>query len=343
MANARAGNGSSPAGPEASPGWAPTVYEAVRCVDTPRVHREVGQIAPDAPLFEAVNRMWWRQRGAVAVSEGDALVGCLSEDDLLRVAHTSMRDCDEDVHAKGAGLLVWEELLRDLRVADAMSGMDEIAVVDEAASLLEGVRATFQSKSTGARRRYIFVVDGDRRIIRVVSMRDVCRYLIAVYDGAAAAEGFPIESAAAVRRAVTETLDLPVGVIRSTRRFGHAPIEASIEDLGDTMIEKMWNGRRGYVLVGFYDGAPQGICTRRDVLRVLRRPFCHIRDLAVANLMSARVKAASRLITLGGVFKLMAIGGYRHMPLLEAGGQVECVLSMWEGVALFASSEDGAS
>ena len=139
-----------------------------------------------------------------------------------------------------------------------------------------------------------------------------------------------------------ETLDLPIGIIRSSRRFGHAPISASIEDLGAEMIEKMWTGQRGYVLVSFFDGAPQGICTRRDLLRALRRPHCRTRDLAVANLMSAQVKAASRLITLGGVFKLMAIGGYRHMPLLEPGGQVECVLSMWEGVALFASA-DGAT
>ena len=105
------------------------------------------------------------------------------------------------------------------------------------------------------------------------------------------------------------------------------------------MIEKMWAGQRGYVLVAFFDGAPQGICTRRDLLRALRRPHCRIRDLAVSHLMSAQVKASSRLITLGGVFKLMAIGGYRHMPLLAPDGGVECVLSMWEGVSLFASPE----
>lgn len=334
MAIAATGNGSA-----RWPASASSVYGSVRCIDTPREQREVGEIAPDAPLYEAVNRMWWRQRGAVAVTEGEALVGCLSEDDLLRVAQELIRDHSEELHAKGGSLLVWDELFRDLRVSDAMSAIDEIAVVDENASLLEGVRRTFQSKSSGARRRYIFVVDGDQRAVRVVSMRDVCRYLIAVYDDGEAATALPIENARLVRQVVRETLDLPVGLIRSNRRFGHTPVEASIEDLGATMIEKMWNGRRGYVLVAFFDGAPQGICTRRDLLRALRRPFCRVRDLAVANLMSAHVKAASRLITLGGVFKLMAIGGYRHLPLLEPDGQVECVLSMWEGVALFASQE----
>lgn len=329
---AHAGNGS--AGVDAAPAG---VYEAVRCVDAPRVHHEVGTIAPDAPLFEAVNHMWWRQRGVVAVTDGDALVGCLSEDDVLRVAHTSLQQHGEEVHAKGESLLLWDELFADLRVADAMSPIGELAVVDEHASLLEGVRATFRQKSSGARRRYIFVVDADGRAVRVVSMRDICRYLIAVYDGSEEAHGLAVESTVAVRRAVRETLDLSVGVIRAGRRFGHEPVSASIEDLGAAMIEKMWTGQRGYVLVAFFDGAPQGICTRRDLLRALRRPHCRIRDLAVSHLMSAQVKASSRLITLGGVFKLMAIGGYRHMPLLAPDGGVECVLSMWEGVSLFAS------
>lgn len=333
MTMAHAGNGSALATEVPT-----SVYEAVRCVDAPRVHHEVGTIDPDAPLFEAVNRMWWRQRGVVAVTQDDALVGCLSEDDVLRVVHESLRAHGEEVHAKGASLLLWDDFFADLRVADAMSPIDDLAVVDEHASLLEGVRETFRQKSTGARRRYIFVTDVNGRAVRVVSMRDICRYLIAVYDGSEEAHGLAAEGTASVRRAVRETLDLSVGVIRAGRRFGHDPVSASIEDLGASMIEKMWTGQRGYVLVEFFDGAPQGICTRRDVLRALRRPHCRIRDLAVSHLMSAQVKSSSRLITLGGVFKLMAIGGYRHMPLLGPDGGVECVLSMWEGVSLFASS-----
>jgi CBS domain-containing protein len=338
MARENTGNGSGALRAPGS-GLAPGVFEAVRCIDTPQVQREVAQIAPDAPLYEVVNRMWWGQRGTVAVTEGEVLIGALSEDDLLRVVHYALRDHDEDFHAKGASLLIWEELFGDLCVADAMSGIGEIAVVDESATLLEGVQRTFQTKSSGARRRYIFVVDANRRVVRVVSMRDVCRFLIAVYDNGEAAQRLPVSDHPALRQAVREILDLPVGIIRSKRSFGHVPVEGSIEDLGAAMIEKMWRGQRGYVLVPFFDGAPQGICTRRDLLRAARRPYCRIRDLAVANLMSTQVKAASRLITLGGVFKLMAIGGYRHMPLLEPDGHVECVLSMWEGVTLFASPE----
>ena len=109
VTQASASNGGAPA-LESGGGIAPNVYQAVRCVDAPRVHREVGRIGPEAPLFEAVNRMWWRQRGSIAVTEGESLVGSLSEDDLLRAARDAIRERSEEVGAKGAGLLIWEEL-----------------------------------------------------------------------------------------------------------------------------------------------------------------------------------------------------------------------------------------
>ena len=321
----------------------PSVYGAIRCLDAPQVHRNIGAIGADAPLYDAVNLMWWRQRGTVAVTEDEAVIGSVSEDDLLRVAQRALHLHDESLEAaaeaKGPNLQIWDELLRDLRVRDAMSALDDMAVVGKDASLLEGVRQTLREKRSGARRRYIFVLDADQRLCRVVSMRDVCRYLIAIYDGGPEAEALPVAGGSQLGRAAREVLDLPVGMIRTHRNLGHEAIAASIDDHGAASLEKMWQGRRGYVLVSFFDGAPQGICTRRDVLRVLRRPYARLRDLAVAHLMSAEVKAASRLITLGGVFKLMAIGGYRHLPLLEADGGVECVISMWEGVTLFSETE----
>ena len=318
----------------------PSVYGAIRCLDAPQVHHEIGTIGAEAPLFDAVNQMWWRQRGTIAVTEGDAVIGSVSEDDLLRVAQHALRAAPEhSADAKGPNLPIWDELFRDLRVSDAMTALDDMAVVGTEASLLEGVRQTLREKRSGARRRYIFVLDEGQRMRRVVSMRDVCRYLIAIYDGGPEADALQVADRDALGRAAREVLDLPVGMIRTHRNLGHEAIAASIEDHGAEALEKMWDGRRGYVLVSFFDGAPQGICTRRDVLRVLRRPFARLRDLAVAHLMSAEVKAASRLITLGGVFKLMAIGGYRHLPLLESDGGVECVISMWEGVTLFAETE----
>ena len=317
----------------ATPGLAPSVYSAIRCLDAPQVHRGVGEVSPDAPLFEAVNRMWWRQRGTVVVVDEGRLVGALSEDDLLRIVLRSLHDRADAVDAHGENLLLWEELLGERSVRDVMSPLRDLAVVTENATLLDGLGHTFEAKESGARRRYIFVVDANGALLRVVSMRDVCRYLISLYDGNGAFRSGPA-STPALRRSVASVLDLPVGLIRSHRDFGHAPIVVSIEDSGSELLETMWKGQRGYAVVAFFDGAPQGICTRRDLLRALRRPHCRLRDLSVANLMSAEVRAASHLITLGGVFKLMAIGGYRHMPLVDAKGQLECVLSMWEGVTL---------
>lgn len=324
-------------------GIAPDLFGAIRCSSAPDTRNPMDQVAPSATLPEAVQRMWWRQRGAIAVLDGDRLVGALGEDDLVRICHHALRDQSERVEAHGGNLLVWEQLLGDLRIGDVMTPFEDLAAVRSDASLLEGVRLTLVRTRQGSARRHIFVVDDSGRLERVVSIRDVCRYLIALYDGDREAPfvaelSDPVGLEAEVRRA----LDLPIGVIRGHRAFGHDPITASIDDPGAATVEKVWAGGRGYVLVSFYDGAPQAICTRRDLLRALQDPFVRLRDLGVARLMNAQVKAASHLITLGGVFKLMAIGGYRHMPVVDAAGQTEYVLSMWEGVALLAEGSSAA-
>ena len=120
MTMAHAGNGSALA---AAP---PTsVYEALRCVDAPRVHHEVGTIAPDAPLFEAVNRMWWRQVGALPVVHEGRLVGCFAEEDLLRVLNERLRERSPDEPTA----LVWRELLGDVCVRDAMTPVGKLPTV----------------------------------------------------------------------------------------------------------------------------------------------------------------------------------------------------------------------
>ncbi len=269
--------------------------------------------------------------------EDGRLVGALAEDDLVRICHDAVREHMAEVDAHGGSLLVWEQLLGGLRVRDVMTSFDDLAAVKTEASLLEGVQLLFTRTRLGGARRHIFVVDGAQRLQRVVSVRDVCRYLIALYDGDKSAPFVAeLREPSTLEAEVREVLDQRVEVIRSQRPFGHDPIGGSIEDEGAETLEKIWAGRRGYVIVSFFDGAPQGICTRRDVLRALHEPFVRLGDLSVARLMNAQVKAASRLITLGGVFKLMALGGYRHLPLVDTHGNTECVLSMWEGIALLA-------
>jgi len=322
-------------------GISPGLFGAIRCISAPDTRNPMDQVSPDVSLLEAVQRMWWRQRGAITVVDGDQLVGALGEDDLVRICHRALVDQIDQVEAHGGNLLVWEQLFGALRIGEVMTPYDDLAAVSTEAPLLEGVLLTLVRTRNGSARRHIFVVDEAKRLQRVVSIRDVCRYLIALYDGD---ENAPfvaeLRDPSLLQAQVRQALDLPVGLIRSHRAFGHDPVGASIDTPGADTVEKIWEGGRGYVLVSFFDGAPQAICTRRDLLRALQDPFVRLRDLSVARLMNAQVKAASQLITLGGVFKLMAIGGYRHMPLVDAQGQTECVLSMWEGVALLADESE---
>ena len=288
--------------------------------------------------------MWWRQRGAVAVVQEGRLVGALAEHDLLRTSWRALEGNRTSVDEQGDSLLVWEQLLGDLTVRDAMSRFDELAVADPETSLREGIERIAAASTIATPKLHIFVVDAERRLQRVVSIRDVCRYLIALYSGSSTAPFLEeVASVEALRARVTDALDLQVESIRHHCAFGHPPVLASIEDSGAELLRKMWRGERGYVLVTFFDGAPQGICTRRDLLCALKDPFVRLRDLRVDRLMSAQVKAASQLVTLGGVFRLMTMGGCRHMPLLAPRGEVECMLSMWEGVALLAGVDAAPS
>ena len=313
------------------------LFGAIRCTSAAWMRMEIDAVSPSAPLQEAVCRMWWRQRGAVAVVEDGQLVGALAEHDLLRISWRALERKQTVVEDEGDSLVVWEQLLEDLVVRDVMTHFDELAVADAETSLHDGIERIAAASTAETPKLHVFVVDAERRLQRVVSIRDVCRYLIALYSDS---PGVPfleeIASVETLRSRVTGALDLQVESIRGHRAFGHPPVLASIEDSGADMLGKMWRGQRGYVLVTFFDGAPQGICTRRDLLCALKDPFVRLRDLRVSRLMSAQVKAASQHVTLGGVFRLMTMGGCRHMPLLAERGRVECMLSMWEGVSLLA-------
>jgi hypothetical protein len=43
------------------------------------------------------------------------------------------------------------------------------------------------------------------------------------------------------------------------------------------------------------------------------------------------------------LFKLMAIEGCRHMPLVDSSDRVVRMISMWEALSLFAPRRDAAS
>ena len=317
---------------------------AVSCDALARAGRRIEVVEPDEPLQAAASRMGWRKVGALAVQREGQLVGSLSEDDLLRVAAQRLAEMAPLVENVGDGLVLWDDLLGRLRVRDAMTPRDQLAVVPPGVDMVEGLERICGATPFATRFRYLWIVDGNDQVQRVVSIRDMARSLTRIYDGE-----FPIEGFADPARAeqagfiVAAVLDLSIGTIRKRLPLGHGPSVIRTEASGEETVSRMWADRRGYVLTILRDGAPLGICTRRDLLRGLRNPFADLGDLRVARLMSGQVKTVSDTNTLCGLFKLMAIEGCRHMPLVDASDRVIRMISMWEAVSLLAARRDAAS
>jgi CBS domain-containing protein len=217
-------------------------------------------------------------------------------------------------------------------------------VVRSGAPLCDGLTQICGATRDGTRFRYLWVVDAEDAVQRVVSIRDVARSLTRIYDGDFPVAGFGSEDHyGQARSAVAQVLDLPIGAIRERLVLGHSPSMIRIDASGEETVGRLWGDRRGYLLTALPDGAPLGICTRRDLLRGLRNPFADLGGLRFARLMSGNVKTVDDTNTLCGVFKLMAIEGCRHMPVVDATDRVVRMISMWEGVSLFAPRRGAAS
>lgn len=318
--------------PELLSSAAPGIFGSLPCRAIAPNAARIENADPDEPLQSAASRMWWKQVGALAVVADGQLVGSLSEDDLLRVTAARLDEAKAEVDAAGGALRVWDDLLGRLRVADAMTPRAELPRAPAESPLLAGVEQICAPTSAGTRSRHLWLLGERDELVRVISIRDIARYLTDLYDRDFPAEAFPsAQHLACARRFADALLDLPIGAIPA---LGHAPVVAPLAAPGDETVRSMWQERRGYAIAVFADGAPMGICTRRDLLRALRSPFVKLGDLRAACLMTVRVKSVTDVDTLCGLFKLMAIEGCRHMPLLDEEDRVSRVISMWEAVAL---------
>lgn len=317
---------------------------AVSCDGLARVARRTETADPDDSLQAAASRMGWRKVGVLGVVRDGRLVGALSEDDLLRVTAERLGELSTLVANVGDAMIVWQDLLGGLQVHDVMTPASELAIVGPGFDMVSGLERICAATTFGTRFRYLWIVDDAGAVQRVVSIRDMARGLTRLYDGDFPAEGF-LDGASVhdVRYVVAALLDLSIGTIRTRLALGHGPSGIRIEASGEETVARMWSDRRGYVLTTQRDGAAQGICTRRDLVRGLRDPFADLGDLRVANLMTGRVKTVSDTNTLVGLFKLMAIEGCRHMPLVDASDRVVRMISMWEALSLFAPRRDAAT
>jgi CBS domain-containing protein len=321
--------------------------EALRMVSADALARPTRRLEmadPDDSLQAAASRMGWRKVGALAVVRDGRLVGVLSEDDLLRITAQRLGELSTHVANVGDAMVIWQDLLGGLQVHDVMTPVSELAVVAPGMDMGSGLARICAATPFGTRFRYLWIVDEAGAVQRVVSVRDMARSLTRIYDGDFPAEGFrDARSAREVRFVVAALLDLSIGTIRKRLSLGHGASVIRVDASGEETVSRMWTDRRGYVLTTLRDGAAQGICTRRDLVRGLRDPFADLGDLRVASLMSGQVKTISDTNTLCGLFKLMAIEGCRHMPLVDDSDRVVRMISMWEAVSLFAPRRDAAT
>lgn len=317
---------------------APTrLFASVASDAIARVDRRLEAAAPDEPLLDAVSRMWWRKMGALAVVEEGRFVGALTEDDLVHVLADRITERGET----SGDLVVWETLLAGATVRDAMTPRPDLAVVGAGTSLQAGLEATFGPTRSRRRKSYLFALDENDAPLRVISFRDIARYLMRLYDGELPATLFPGPDAFALaQRLAWSVLDLSLGELREQESLGSPPDPLAADASGVETAQRMARRARGYAVVLAPDGELRGICTRRDLLRALKNPFVRVDGLRAARIMTEPVKTVCEIDTLCGLFKMMAIEGFRHMPLVNEADKVECVISMWQGVGMLAHRHD---
>lgn len=301
-----------------------------------RAERKVESTHRDERLQDVASRMWWRKVGALTVLDEGRLVGVLTEDDLLHAVADRLREKPDAERS----LLIWDSLLAGATVGDAMTPREDAAVVPVGTPLLDGLQATFGPTRRQRRKSYLFVVDAGEAPQRVISFRDIARHLVRLYDGLLPAGIFPdAASQAEAQRVAWRVLDVSLGQLREQESLGSPP-DPLLPDASPTeTIERMMVRARGYAMVetsGRSGAVQRGICTRRDLLRALKNPFATLDMLRAAYLMTEPVKIVTEVDTLCGLFKMMAIEGFRHMPMVDETDHVEAVISMWQGVGLLA-------
>jgi CBS domain-containing protein len=218
-----------------------------------------------------------------------------------------------------------------------MTPRSDLAAVPAGTPLLGALEASFGPTATRRRKSYLFALDEHDAPVRVISFRDIARHLVRLYDGETPASAFAKpQQFAEAQRLAWRVLDLTLGSLRDHERLGSQPKPLSADAAGPETIARMAERALGFAIVEAKGGALRGICTRRDLLRALKSPFVKLDALRAARLMTEPVKTVSEIDTLCGLFKMMAIEGFRHMPLVDDDDHVSRVISMWQGIGMLA-------
>ena len=100
------------------------------------------------------------------------------------------------------------------------------------------------------------------------------------------------------------------------------PITLGLTDSVASAVELMRKQRFGSVLVLDPGGKLAGIFTERDLLRRLAGCDRPLESVALEEVMTPRPQALTEEDTLANALNHMAIGGYRHVPIVRDGAPV---------------------
>ncbi|MEA2475985.1 MAG: hypothetical protein QOF16_1378 [Actinomycetota bacterium] len=103
--------------------------------------------APDDTLAEAAAKMWQQQTGSLLIMEGDALIGIVTERDVLRVV--------------GEGKDPKASSLRDVMTGNPVT-------IDSSSGIREAAAIMFDKWF-----RHLPVVTDDGRVVGIISLRDI--------------------------------------------------------------------------------------------------------------------------------------------------------------------------
>jgi CBS domain-containing protein len=117
-------------------------------------------------------------------------------------------------------------------------------------------------------------------------------------------------------------LTRPVGALK--RR--HAVTVAKHTSIRDA-IQQMVESRTGCVLVED-GGRLAGVFTERDVLRKIATSLIDIDRTPVETVMTADPETLSTDAPIAYALNKMSVGGFRHIPLLDADGRPDGVVAM---------------
>lgn len=106
-------------------------------------------------------------------------------------------------------------------------------------------------------------------------------------------------------------------------------------------MQAMQKGHRGYILIT-EDGSPRsrllGIFTERDILlRVIESPR-NFSEVRITEVMTRDPEALPVDARLAWALNMMAIGGYRHVPVVDGNGWPTAVLAVRDIVEFLAES-----